>query len=251
MLLTLNFFSRVLGKQTQLLALMPDDEKTPKGGYPVLYLLHGLSDDHTIWQRRTRLEMYLVGHPLIVVMPNGDRGFYTDHNEGPRYGTYLGEEIPSLIDRTLPTRKTREGRAIGGLSMGGYGALRTALAYPDTFVSAHSHSGAVMAGTMRWDKPHDRLDHREFQRIFGANPTGSHHDLLHLAKSCPKKKLPALRLDCGTEDFLLNDNRTFHQKLTQLKIPHAYTEHPGEHHWDYWDLHIRSALAFHAEHLGL
>lgn len=250
MLLTLQFFSKVLGKQSQWVALVPD-EKPPRGGWPVLYLLHGLSDDHTIWTRRTRLEMYVQGHPLVVVMPDGHRGFYTDNEEGPRYGTYIAEEVPEVVEGLLPVKRSREGRAIGGLSMGGYGALRAALAYPDRFISAHSHSGAVRAGTMRWDVPHDRVDHREFMRVFGPNPTGTRHDLLHLAKTCPKKKLPALHIDCGTDDFLIEDNRAFHAQLKSLRIPHQYKEHPGSHHWDYWDLHIRDALAFHAEHLGI
>jgi S-formylglutathione hydrolase FrmB len=244
----LHFYSQTLGKQTAAEVLLPDSGKGP---FPVFYLLHGLSDDHTIWLRRTRIEMYISAAPLIVVMPNGDRGFYTDANEGHSCGRFIGEELPAVIDNYFPTKRSRDGRAIGGLSMGGYGALRAALAYPDTFVSANSLSGAVLAGTQRWDKPHDRLNNAEFQRIFGAKPAGTKHDLLTLAKGITRRKLPKLRIDCGTEDFLINDNREFCRKLEALKIPHEYEEFPGAHNWDYWDLHIREALAFHAKHLGL
>lgn len=244
----LHFFSKVLGKQVAAEVLLPDSGKPP---FPVFYLLHGLSDDHTIWLRRTRLEMYVSGAPLIVVMPDGFRGFYTDNEQGPAFGKYIGEELISVIDGYFPTKRTRAGRAIGGLSMGGYGALRAALTYPDTYISANSHSGAVFAGTHRWDLGHDRLDSIEFTRVFGPRPAGGKHDLLTLARKLPRRKLPKLRIDCGTEDFLLEDNRQFHAKLKALRIPHEYEEYPGAHNWDYWDEHIREALAFHAKHLGL
>lgn len=244
----LHFHSQVLGKHCAAEVLLPDSGKGP---FPVFYLLHGLSDDQTIWLRRTRLEMYVGGAPLIVVMPDGMRTFYTDANEGAAAGKFIGEELVEVVDRYFPTKKSREGRAIGGLSMGGYGALRAALTYPETFVSANSLSGAVMCGTQRWDKPGTRLDNAEFARVFGPRPAGSKHDLLALAKGLTKKKLPKLRIDCGTEDFLLEDNREFRQKLEALKVPHEYEEFPGSHNWDYWDLHIREALAFHAKHLGI
>lgn len=245
----LGFFSKVLGKQVSAEVLLPD---VGKGPFPVFYLLHGLSDDHTMWLRRTRLELYVSVAPLIVVMPDGFRGFYTDNNEGPAYGKYVGEEVIDTVDRYFPTIRKREARSIGGLSMGGYGALRTALAYPDKFCSANSHSGAVMLGSKTWPNDISRLDQKELVRVFGKTPAGSPHDLIHLAREAhKKKKLPRLRLDCGTEDFLLEDNRVFHAKLKALRIPHEYEEFPGTHNWDYWDLHIQSALAFHARELGI
>ena len=247
-LANLHFYSKTLGKQCAAEVLLPDSGKGP---FPVFYLLHGLSDDHSIWLRRTRIEMYVMGAPLIVVMPDGARGFYTDANEGAAWGKFIGEELVETMDSYFPTIKARSGRAIGGLSMGGYGALRAALCYPDTYVSANSHSGAVLAGTQRWDTAHDRLDNTEFRRVFGAKPAGGKHDLLTVVRSIAKRKLPKLRIDCGTEDFLIEDNREFHRKLEALRIVHEYEEFPGEHNWDYWDQHIRSALAFHAKHLGI
>lgn len=245
----LQFYSKVLNKQLAAEVLLPD---VGKGPYPVLYLLHGLSDDHTIWLRRTRLEMYVTGAPLIIVMPDGLRGFYTDNNEGAAYGKYLAEEIVDTTDRYFPTIRKREARAIGGLSMGGYGALRTALAYPEKFCSVHSHSGAVMHGTRSWPSDISRLDQAEMVRVFGKEPAGTAHDLLELARVAAKrKKLPRILVDCGTEDFLIEDNREFHAKLKTLRIPHQYEEYPGAHNWDYWDTQIQTALAFHAESLGI
>jgi putative tributyrin esterase len=258
-LIDLHFFSQILGKQTACRVLLPPQGLKPP--YAVHYLLHGLSDDHTIWSRRSRIEHYLEGlnAPLMIVMPDGHRGFYTDHTPPPaaspeirtalKYGTHIGLELVDFIDQTFRTRAERSARSIGGLSMGGYGALRTALAHPDRFVSAHSHSGAVLHGSRRWDTPVEWLT--ETHTIFGLDPRGTHHDLLQLARSVPAKRRPALHVDCGTADFLLEDNRTFHQKLAALRYPHAYIEHDGAHDWDYWDIHIRDALAFHLKQMGL
>jgi len=232
----LHWFSNILGKQTTTWILLPDGMTGP---FATFYLLHGLSDDHTIWMRRTRIETYVTGKPLIVVMPDGGRGWYTDHEQGPRWAEHIGVELPTFIEKTFPAIANRSARFIGGLSMGGYGALRLALGYPDRFASANSHSGAVRFGSKPMDIPERGL-------ILGPKPAGSNHDLLALAKKAKKAgKLPRLRIDCGTEDFLLEDNRSIHQSLLKLKMPHEYEEFPGDHNWDYWDLHVREAIEFH------
>jgi S-formylglutathione hydrolase FrmB len=232
----LHWFSNILGKQTTTWILLPDGMDGP---FATFYLLHGLSDDHTIWMRRTRIETYVAGKPLIVVMPDGGRGWYTDHENGPRWAEHIGVELPTLVEKTFPAIADRSNRFIGGLSMGGYGALRIALGYPDRFSSANSHSGAVRFGSKASDIPERAL-------ILGPKPTGSNHDLVALAKNAKaEKKLPRLRIDCGTDDFLIEDNRSIHQSLTKLRIPHEYEEFPGNHNWDYWDLHVREAIEFH------
>lgn len=241
----LNWSSQVLGKQVGTYVILPE---AGKGPYATFYLLHGLSDDYTIWQRRTRIEWYVRDLPLIVVMPDGFRGFYTDNEEGPAYAKYLGEELPAFIEKTFPAKRSRAGRCIGGLSMGGYGALRLGLGYPDVYGSVNSHSGALLAGTRYLG----RLDKVEYRRMFGARPAGSDHDLLALAKKAKLAgKLPKLRIDCGTEDFLLPCNREYHAELKNMGVPHEYAEFPGAHNWDYWDTHIQEALQFHAKNLKL
>ena len=240
-----NFFSTTIAKNVGLYAVVPEGKPGP---FPVLYLLHGLSDDYTIWLRRTRIEAFLRELPMIVVMPDGYRGFYTDNAEGPAYGKYMTDEIRTFVENTLPASKKREHRAIGGLSMGGYGALRCALERPDLYVSAHSHSGATrdFAREVEWMKG------AEIRRIFGSNPVGTHHDIYHLAEKAKKHKpLVKLRIDCGTEDFLLKANREFHTHLKKIKYPHEYIENPGMHEWDYWEIHIQKALVFHAKIMGL
>lgn len=228
--------------------ILPEVGKPP---YPTFYLLHGLTDDHTRWLRQSSIERYVEGLPLIVVMPDGGRGFYTRHNQGHDYARYIAHDCVQFVERNFPARARRTSRCIGGLSMGGYGALRIALGYPDLFISANSHSGAVMIGSRKQDK-RSPLSAWEFQQIFGKNPAGTEHDLLHLAENAKAVgRLPKIRIDCGEEDFLFEDNREFTQRLDEMGIPHEYEEFPGAHDWAYWDLHIQDALKFHAKHLRM
>jgi putative tributyrin esterase len=234
----LHWFSKVLEQQRTTWLLLPDGLPGP---FPTFYLLHGLSDDHTIWTRRTRIDSYVTGKPLIVVMPGGGRGFYTNHENGPKWAEHIGVELPEFIEKTFPAIAERRGRFIDGLSMGGYGALRISLGYPDRFVSATSHSGALMFGT----KPQESAERK---LMVGSNPEGSDHDLLELARRAKVAgSLPRIRIDCGTEDFLLEDNRAVHRAFDWMSVPHEYEEFPGSHSWDYWDVHVREAIAFHLD----
>jgi S-formylglutathione hydrolase FrmB len=210
--------------------------------FPVFYLLHGLSDDYTNWVRRTRIEFYALTLPLIIVIPDGYRGFYTNAANGVPYAQYIAEETVAWVDKFLPAKRSHDGRFVGGLSMGGYGALRLALGYPDVFASATSHSGALMHGTR---KPRE-TGLWEFDDVFGTTLEGSAHDLLKLARSAKAAgTLPRIRIDCGTDDPLLKDNRDFHEALNAIGVDHEYEEFPGAHDWNYWDLHVRDALRFH------
>jgi len=239
--------NNVLEKMTAFTAIVPDDKPGP---FPVLYLLHGLSDDHTAWTRRSNIERYVQELPLIVVMPNGERGFYTDARNKPRsaFETNLVKDIVGFVDRTFRTIPRREGRVAAGLSMGGYGALKLALKYPDLFCAAVSHSGAVHFGGNSYLSDDDWG--REWRLILGENPAGGTDDLYALAEKLDRAKLPALRIDCGTDDFLLESNRAFTAHLTALGIPHEYEEHPGDHNWEYWDTHIQDTLKFLGSVLG-
>jgi S-formylglutathione hydrolase FrmB len=239
-----HYKSAALDKQTSATILLPDPEIP--GPYPVMFLLHGLSDDNTIWARRTSIERYVEGLPLIVVMPDGGRGFYIDAAEGFAYGAALGVELPEILRKYFPTKP---GWCITGLSMGGYGALRLALGDPVTFVSAVSHSGAVGFG----HRPEYFEDPRfaEFRRLLGPNPLHGPNDLYARAQLLEAGQRPQIRFDCGVDDYLIEDNRAFHRFLMEKRFPHEYEEHPGAHTWAYWDLHVQEAIAFHARNLGL
>ena len=250
--------SDVLQKQTTMQVLLPRVGRPP---YPVFYLLHGLSDDSTVWLRHTRLEWYVRDLPLMVVLPDGYRGFYTDNETGPAYARHIGGELVDQVDRSFRTVARREGRAIGGLSMGGYGALRLGLGFPGRFCSVNSHSGALgrtnvdfshaaEAAGRHKDKSAEFL--AELRRVFGPQPLGSTHDLLALARAAHRQRqLPRILLDCGRKDYLLPDNREFHRSLRRARIPHEYHEYPGTHDWDYWDRHIQDALKFHCRNLAV
>ena len=244
----LHYWSASLAKQSAANLIIPQAEN-PRGPYAVFYLLHGLSDDHTIWSRRTSVERYVEGLPLIVVMPDGGRGFYTDAEIGAKHESAIIKDLIPFIDRTFQTKTDRSGRCIGGLSMGGYGAVKLALKYPELFSSANSHSGAL-AWAHRPFTGNDPFS-VEFRRIAGEKPVGGANDAFAHAEKIERNRLPKLRIDCGTEDFLLNDNREFHRHLEKLQIPHEYEEFPGSHEWGYWDRHVQEAIRFHARNLGL
>ena len=244
---TLNYFSRSLEKASSFNIVFPDDPNIPKP-WSVFYLLHGLSDDHTIWMRRTSIERYVEGMPLVVVMPDGGRGWYSNAAEGYRYEDDLIKDVVGLVDRTFPVKAERGGRCIGGLSMGGYGAIKVGIKHHEMFASANSHSGAV--GIMH-DPERVKGLGSEFSRIFGKTPTDGPEDPFSLVKVVDHGRLPAMRLDCGTSDFLLDQNRAFHKHLEDLHVKHEYEEFAGSHEWAYWDKHVQEAIAFHSRNLGL
>jgi S-formylglutathione hydrolase FrmB len=243
----LKYHSAALGKATAANVILPEGHG--RGPFATFYLLHGLSDDHTIWQRRTSIERYVAPYPMIVVMPDGGRGFYCDAKEGALWETALVRDLIGVVETLFRVRSTRAARCIGGLSMGGYGAAKLALKYPELFCSAVSHSGALGFA----HKPFRDEDPRapEFRRIVGDRAAGGSDDLFALANRLPPSERPALRIDCGLDDRLLSDNRALHAHLESIDYPHEYEEFPGGHDWAYWDAHVQEAIAFHARNLRL
>ncbi len=178
---TLNFFSSSLRKQTAFNIILPEIEGH-NGPFPVFYLLHGLSDDYSMWQRKTSIGRYVQMLPLIVVMPDGGRGFYCDAEEGFAYESAIVRDLIPFVDRMFHTVAEKRGRCIGGLSMGGYGALKLALKFPELFASANGHSGAYGFGHGLW-----RAEETEFARITGPNPIGGPNDCFALAQAALTK----------------------------------------------------------------
>ncbi|HUU42680.1 MAG TPA: alpha/beta hydrolase family protein [Planctomycetota bacterium] len=242
---TMSFWSPALQKECAMNLILPDRVKTRRK-LCVLVQLHGLSDDHTAWMRRTSIDRYVSELPLVVVMPDGGRSFYCDAPDGPACETFLMKDVLGFVERFFPVRTDRRGRAIGGLSMGGYGAMKLALKYPDRFASVVSHSSAFDFGHSEM-----RLERPEFARILGGAASGGKDDLFAVAEGLDRRRAPAIRFDCGRDDGLIGSNRRFHKHLMKLKIAHRYREYPGAHNWAYWDEHIQEALRFHAKHLKL
>ena len=246
---TIHYRSRALQKSSAFNVVFPEDATLPRP-WATFYLLHGLSDDHTIWHRRTSIERYVEGMPMVVVMPDGGRGWYSNAREGYAFEDDLIKDVVGLVERTFPVQTERAGRAIGGLSMGGYGALKLALKYPEMFCSANSHSGAL--GFLRPNATdRTRAISPEFERIFGKTPENGPDDPYALVAKLDHGRIPALRIDCGTDDFLLGQNRAFHTYLDAMKVDHEYQEFPGAHDWAYWDRHVQQAIAFHKKNLKL
>lgn len=245
---TISYHSHSLNKASSFNIVFPDDPAIPRP-WGVFYLLHGLSDDHTIWMRRTSIERYVAGLPLVVVMPDGGRGWYSNAIDGYAHEDDLIKDVVGLVDRTFPVKAARAGRAIGGLSMGGFGAVKLGLKHLDLFGSVTSHSGAL--GYTHANHARVLEVSPEFERIFGKSPEGGPEDVFATVAKIDHGKVPAMRIDCGTDDFLIEQNRAFHKHLDALHIPHEYQEFPGGHDWAYWDLHVPEAVSFHIKHLEL
>ena len=216
--------------------------------YPTLYLLHGLSDDHTIWMRRTSIERYAAEKNIAVVMPAAGRSFYQDMVSGPKYWTFVSEELPALCEQFFPLSSEREQRFAAGLSMGGYGALRLGLARPDRYAAAASLSGALdLARRLREAGREGALMNKaEYTGIFGPElrGEGTDADLFFLAEKVAASSgpRPQLFLACGTEDRLIEEQRALQKHLAALRLAATCEESPGTHEWGYWDAQIRRVL---------
>ncbi|GAA1629915.1 alpha/beta hydrolase [Georgenia ruanii] len=247
-----DFFSEVLGLGTSMTVLLPQAATgqigltgtAPAGPPPVLYLLHGLSDDATTWVRRTSIERYVAGLGLAVVMPQVGRSFCVDERHGNRFGTFLTEELPEIVAGFFRVSTRREDTFVAGLSMGGYGAMRWALTRPTRFAAAASLSGVLdLAAAARADAGRAEL----YARVFGDGPlAGSEHDLLGLLARARDRAvhLPQLYACCGTDDPLLPGNETFRRVAAEAGVELAYDAGPGGHDWAYWDAKIQDVLAW-------
>jgi S-formylglutathione hydrolase FrmB len=227
------YFSPPLEKMSGLIAIVPDQGDGP---FPTVYQLHGLSDDYTVWQRRTRIEQLADKHRVMVVLLDGARSYYINSLLG-RYEDHVVDAI-RVVERLYPAARDARLRGIGGLSMGGYGAMKIGLKYPGLYASVAAHSGA-------YDIP--RLMRERFSgeaAVLAPKGIDAGDDIFRLAKRPGAK--PAIRFDCGVDDFLLADNRLLQEAFLRLGLPHIYEEFPGAHTWDYWDAHLDAALAFHA-----
>lgn len=250
------FFSEVLGITTSMSVILPEPGFSQTGRaetaqtvlYPVLYLLHGMSDDDSTWVRRTSIERYASSMGLIVVMPQAGLSFYTDMAEGPRYWTFISEELPQVCRSFFPISNRREDTFAAGLSMGGYGAFKLAMRKPDQFCAAASLSGALNVARNFFEEGAGEAQAVAlFRRIFGPDgPKGTHNDLLALLEELEHREepMPHLYQCCGTEDFLHPDNLLFRDACLTAGLPLTYEESPGSHDWAYWDAKIQDVLTW-------
>lgn len=248
----INFFSEALGMRSTMGVILPQPgpNEPLKPPFRTLYLLHGHSDDHTAWQRWTSIERYVEGLNLAVIMPNVHRSFYTDMAHGGRYWTFVSEEVPALARSLFPLSTARADNFVAGLSMGGYGAFKMALAHPERFAAAASLSGAVeIREVVNEDNPDQDPEWLALMRnIFGPGlkkVADGPEDLRTLARQAAQSpQKPRLYQCCGTEDFLYQDNLSFRDFVRSLPLDLTYEEGPGEHTWAYWDKKIQDVLAW-------
>jgi putative tributyrin esterase len=252
-LIDCHFYSEVLKLSTSMLVILPQQTQSQiglgnmssTGKHKTLYLLHGLSDDHTIWLRRTSIERYAAPLGIAVVMPAVQRSFYTDMAYGGAYETFIAQELPALARSFFPLSDRREDNYVAGLSMGGYGAFKLALNYPENYCAAASLSGALDLSKIVEDPDADIRP--DFINIFGSNPStkGTRHDLFFATQKLKAegRNIPKLYQCCGDADFLYQQNLAFRDFALQEGLPLTWQEDAGyEHTWDYWDLRIQTVL---------
>ena len=243
----LKLYSEALGMQTEVYVVIPQKQREGEigagareaqedHGYKCLYLLHGLSDDHTIWMRRTSIERYADQYGICVVMPDAARSFYCDMKYGQKWYTYVAKELPARIRELLRVSDRREDNFVAGLSMGGYGALKIALRECASFCAGAGLSPAIDM-TARVGTP-------SLVPVFGEQgPVPDEDDLFRLEKAVrdnPDK--PRLFIGIGTEDFLYRETQTMRRTLEADGFDLTYRESPGTHNWGFWDEYIRYVL---------
>ncbi len=236
-----NFRAHSLNHNTEITVMIPEGLDQEK--IPVLWLLHGMHGNHDDWHRKTSIERYSNDYGIAVVCPDGENSYYTNMVYGKRYFDYLSSELVSFVRKTFRLSDRREDNFICGLSMGGYGALRTALLCPEQYSAAASLSGVVdlVAGLERGGFP------KEATTVWGVdyleNVRNSDADIMHIVANFPSDSpKPRIFSTCGTEDFLYKDNVRFRDFMSQSDFDYTYAEGSGIHNWAFWDPWVKSAI---------
>ncbi len=253
-----HFFSNVLGRGVGCEVILPEKsskligmETTENDKIPVLWLLHGASDDETIWQRRTSIERYAAPLGLAVVMPAVEVSGYANQAHGGRFYDYVAHELPEVMRSFFGFSAAREDNFICGLSMGGAGALKIGLANPEQYAAIGCLSAGIFNRRLPEDTRHidPAKDRRAYVNFDGRDLIGSEEDLIGNAKRIVAEGLPVPRIyhSCGSSDFLLDSahfTRDFFRGFEGDPFGYVYEEDPGAHTWEYWDDHIQRFLEF-------
>ena len=248
-IIQMNYVSNALFRTVPVQVILPVDKLTPDGQLPprkkfkTLYLLHGLIGNCTDWITGTRIQRWAEERDLAVVMPSGDNSFYVDRPASQNcYGQFIGEELVEITRRMFPLSEKREDTFIGGLSMGGFGAVRNGLKYADTFGAVIGLSAALHI----FEGAQGAVERKEFaEAIFGdlaAAEKSDKNPRVLVNALAGKSDLPKMYLACGTEDDLLPASRLYRQLLTEAGFDVTYFEGPGRHDWDFWDDQIKRVI---------
>ena len=253
--------SSILSKAVRYTIYLPADYERSERTYPVVYLLHGFTDDNTGWLQFGEVNRYAdkaiadgIIPPMIIVMPNGDSSFYINSYDGKeKYEDFFIKEFMPSIEKTYRIKAEKRYRGVAGLSMGGYGSLIYSLKYPQLFAAAAPLSAAVFDDSAIVTMPDGNYD-VVLGQLFGRGLKGK--DRLNKAfydnsplkivetKSADDLKKVRYWIDCGDDDFLTKGNCLLHILLTDKKVPHEYRVRDGAHNWTYWRTGIVDALKF-------
>ncbi len=235
-------FSEALGMNTGLTVVTPRNTLIGGEPYKVIYILHGLSDDHTCWSDHTMLPLFSSEHNVVFIMPETQRCWYTDMKYGPNYFTYIADELPKICKQLFNISAKREDTAVMGLSMGGYGALKCALSRPEQYSVCCAFSSGCDLGQYL-SKPDCGFYH-ELKACFGEDLVFPEEaDLYRLAEKCIKSpEVPQFHMTCGLQDELLEDNHKLRDHMKNLGYPLEYQEWEGIHDWYFWNTSLKMML---------
>ncbi len=250
---TLQIYSKAMQKEVPAAVVLPDSYSELDADYPVLYLLHGGFGSFRDWLTevpdKKLLHRMADRYNIIIVTPDGGNlSYYFDspNVEDSQYTTFISQELIAKIDDTYRTVRSKKGRVIGGLSMGGHGAFYISATHPELYSAAGSMSGVMDINPATWNVPDDYIEKRlkTFDQLLGKpeNPDNPYRGYTAVGLTEQMKENDVkLIFECGISDFLIQPNRTLHRKLLDNGTPHVYIERPGSHTWEYW----ANALPYH------
>lgn len=257
-LFNIQFYSTSLARSTQMLLLLPNDV-APDGQVnnenyqrkmKTLVLLHGYSGSFYDWLTGSRVQELSARYNLAVVMPNGENSFYLDQKgTGHAYGTFVGEELITYLQKTFHIAMCKEDTYIGGLSMGGFGALHTGLLYPEHYSKIFALSSALIMHevmAMKEGEGNEVADYDYYRTVFGepGKLENSENNPEYLVKRRKKEgeQIQPVFMACGTEDFLLENNRKFRDFLVAEGVDLTYQESAGIHDWEFWCRYLEPSI---------
>lgn len=253
--------STILNKDVRYSVYLPYDYETSERKYPVVYLLHGYTDDNSGWLQFGEINRYAdkaiaegIIPPMIIVMPNADSSWYINSYDGKeKYEDFFVKEFMPTIERSYHIKAEKRYRGIAGLSMGGYGTLIYSLKYPELFASSAPLSAAIFDDVAVTTTPDDRYE-ATFGQLYGRglkdkdrlNKSWYDNSILKIVETKSTEELRKVRywIDCGDDDFLTKGNCLLHIALTEKRVPHEYRVREGAHNWNYWRTGITDALKF-------
>jgi S-formylglutathione hydrolase FrmB len=247
------FQSKSLGRTMRYRVIVPGDYDHATRHYPALYLLHGLYGDFENWETRTNLVQYAEKYQFIIVMPDAGDSWYTNSATVPqnKFEDYIIKDVIDEAEKSWRIIRSPHRRAIAGLSMGGYAAVKFALRYPGMFAVAASISGAMNPTSPDMVRLQPSFE-PNLSNVFGplGSETRQQNDIYGLARSADPSIVPYLYLDIGNQDWTLSSDRELVSVLSERKYRYEYHEMPGIHNWEYWDRRIPNVLDIAVQFIG-